>query len=653
MAVIKKISELTAKGSNIGANDLVIVGVSNGTDYDLKYVTGNQLVGAAVAQTITNGVTTTAPSQDAVFDALTDKVDKVVGSRLITSAESTLIGNTSGTNTGDETVTTIKSKLGVTTLSGSNTGDQDLSGYQLTSGKDASSGYVGISAGNVITLPLGRGFVSNNVTPNQIAHFDASGNLLTLSVATYPSIAELAYVKGVTSAIQTQINAKVTGSGTSSGTNTGDQTISDATITTTDITTNNFTTAKHGFVPKGTNVGNFLKDDGTWGTPASGSSGGIWGIANASGVYTYYATYQLAVAAAASGKTIEMFGSQTESIANHILKTGVNINYNGYTLTFTTGFGIIDNGVACDVQLLNGEIKKGVSGQIAIYISSSSTILSGNVLVNSSLAGGSGTGSYGYYGIGKVYGLNFKGNDCVYGFASLGDIFNVTVNCTSGAAVGSLASLINSTINSTSTTGSAIASVPLVDGCNIKTNGSSGYSNSGAGIVNNSTFYSLTNRIIDGSQNGLTFNNCSFNSRASAVYNFGGGGGNSVFNNCTLRSLSYVNNYASGGNMNYCTIISETDMCLLYPYGIFANNNFTSLLNSASGRIAGEIQDGTRFISNTFYLTSSSAVALYSTGAPVIYISGNNLKGSSLLKSAGVVNGQTNTADAQGNTILN
>lgn len=55
-----------------------------------------------------------------------------------------------------------------------------------------------------------------------------------------------------------------------SGTNTGDQTISDATISTTDITTNNFTTAKHGFVPKGTNVGNFLKDDGTWAAPAGG-----------------------------------------------------------------------------------------------------------------------------------------------------------------------------------------------------------------------------------------------------------------------------------------------------------------------------------------------------------------------------------------------
>jgi len=41
-------------------------------------------------------------------------------------------------------------------------------------------------------------------------------------------------------------------------------TITEADITLADNTTNNFSTTKHGFVPKGTNVGSFLKDDGTW-----------------------------------------------------------------------------------------------------------------------------------------------------------------------------------------------------------------------------------------------------------------------------------------------------------------------------------------------------------------------------------------------------
>lgn len=41
-------------------------------------------------------------------------------------------------------------------------------------------------------------------------------------------------------------------------------TITEANITLADNTTNDFSTARHGFVPKGTNVGDFLKDDGTW-----------------------------------------------------------------------------------------------------------------------------------------------------------------------------------------------------------------------------------------------------------------------------------------------------------------------------------------------------------------------------------------------------
>ena len=62
---------------------------------------------------------TKAVESNGVFDALATKVDTVVGSRLITSAESTLLGNTSGTNTGDQTflnarVQTVTSSATVT-----------------------------------------------------------------------------------------------------------------------------------------------------------------------------------------------------------------------------------------------------------------------------------------------------------------------------------------------------------------------------------------------------------------------------------------------------------------------------------------------------------------------------------------------------------
>lgn len=47
------------------------------------------------------------------------------------------------------------------------------------------------------------------LTASQIAGTDGSKNIVSLATATYPSLTELTYVKGVTSAIQTQIDTKV------------------------------------------------------------------------------------------------------------------------------------------------------------------------------------------------------------------------------------------------------------------------------------------------------------------------------------------------------------------------------------------------------------------------------------------------------------
>jgi len=187
MAVIKKISELTAKGSDIGANDLVIVGVSNGTDYDLKSVTGNQLVGAAVAQTITNGVTTTAPSQDAVFDALALKVDTVVGSRLITSSEATDIGYLSGVASNVQNQ--LNAKVNLNTL-------------------------ITPSTGTKVT-------------------YDAKGLILSSTNITTSDV----------SGLGTLATQSGTFSGTSSGTNTGDQTLQQVTNLGNETTTNIISTS--------------------------------------------------------------------------------------------------------------------------------------------------------------------------------------------------------------------------------------------------------------------------------------------------------------------------------------------------------------------------------------------------------------------------
>ena len=57
---------------------------------------------------------------------------------------------------------------------------------------------------NALTNP-----VTGTGTNNEIAYFNTNGSTIaSLSTATYPSLTELSYVKGVTSAIQTQLNAK-------------------------------------------------------------------------------------------------------------------------------------------------------------------------------------------------------------------------------------------------------------------------------------------------------------------------------------------------------------------------------------------------------------------------------------------------------------
>ncbi len=60
-----------------------------------------------------------------------DMVVENINKRFVSDVQKTVLSNTSGTNTGDETNSSIKSKLGITTLSGINTGDQDLSGLVL------------------------------------------------------------------------------------------------------------------------------------------------------------------------------------------------------------------------------------------------------------------------------------------------------------------------------------------------------------------------------------------------------------------------------------------------------------------------------------------------------------------------------------------
>lgn len=66
-------------------------------------------------------------------------------------------------------------------------------------------------------LTLGGNLALSAQTGSTIAHLDAGKRVKSLSTSTYPSLTELSYVKGVTSAIQTQLNNRLTASSALSG----------------------------------------------------------------------------------------------------------------------------------------------------------------------------------------------------------------------------------------------------------------------------------------------------------------------------------------------------------------------------------------------------------------------------------------------------
>jgi hypothetical protein len=68
-----------------------------------------------------------------------------------------------------------------------------------------------LSGSRTLTAPDTSGTIAVGTgTSNELTYWSGTNTLSTLSTATYPSLTELSYVKGVTSAIQTQINAKFT-----------------------------------------------------------------------------------------------------------------------------------------------------------------------------------------------------------------------------------------------------------------------------------------------------------------------------------------------------------------------------------------------------------------------------------------------------------
>ena len=148
----------------------ILVNPQNG--FELKEIHDVLITSVADKQLLSYDSTTSLWKNKSVTTAdIASSTDK----NYVTDAQATVISNTSGTNTGDQDLSSLAPK--------------------------ASPTFTG-----TVTTPA---IIVSSETASTIASFDASKNVKSLATATYPSLTELSYGKGVTSAIQPQLDNRL------------------------------------------------------------------------------------------------------------------------------------------------------------------------------------------------------------------------------------------------------------------------------------------------------------------------------------------------------------------------------------------------------------------------------------------------------------
>ena len=205
----------TASGLSIGGNAGTVTGGVYTTD--TSTVTNTMLAGSiANAKLVNSSITINGTSTSLGGSISVGTVTSVTGTSPISS---------SGGATPDISISAAGvSTSGYLSATDWNTFNNKGSGTVTAVSVATANGVSGSSSGGAtpaLTIALGAITPSavqvSGLTASQILSTDASKNLTSLAVATYPSLTELTYVKGVTSAIQTQINAKGAGTVTSVG----------------------------------------------------------------------------------------------------------------------------------------------------------------------------------------------------------------------------------------------------------------------------------------------------------------------------------------------------------------------------------------------------------------------------------------------------
>ena len=217
-------------GANLGYTASATNGIvtsDTGTDATLPLGTGTNagLLAPAQFTKLSNLSGTNTGDQDlsgyltSATAASTYEPLKGADDNYVTDAEKVKLGNLSGTNTGDQTtivgITGTKAQFDTAVTDGNFMYVGDAPTAHTHPQSQITNLTTDLAAKAPLASPTFTGTVTtpalnvSSETASRVAIIDGSKNVKSADTTTYPSLTELAYVKGVTSAIQTQLDAKV------------------------------------------------------------------------------------------------------------------------------------------------------------------------------------------------------------------------------------------------------------------------------------------------------------------------------------------------------------------------------------------------------------------------------------------------------------
>jgi len=211
-------------GATTAADARTNLGLAIGTDVLAQRTFGtaanNNTADFVAANAAITGATKTKLTFDtkglvtAGADATTADIAPSTDRNYVTDSQKAgVLSNTSGTNTGDETNATIKTKLGITTLSGSNTGDQtitltgDIAGTGTGSFATTVNTVGGINSSTIASLPTTVSSHTSSITTNtnSIATLNTNVSANTSSIT-----AETTRATNAESGLDTRITSNTT-----------------------------------------------------------------------------------------------------------------------------------------------------------------------------------------------------------------------------------------------------------------------------------------------------------------------------------------------------------------------------------------------------------------------------------------------------------